>query len=198
MLTREPGESGQSSPPRGAVSTSPRVFDAMGRWSATMLLGIAIACGSAAAPDQPSAATGAGPATAALIPIGVEESPQTEADTFPAPADTVLELRLGESLELPASVGRISFEAVLEDSRCPRGVQCVWAGNARLLFRVAEGEATVGDFELDTNPERGAGFAALPGLELRLMGLDPVPAVGDTAASRPYVARLSLRTILQL
>ena len=34
---------------------------------------------------------------------------------------------------------RVTPLALLEDSRCPQGVQCVWAGRVRLSVRIATG-----------------------------------------------------------
>ena len=34
---------------------------------------------------------------------------------------------------------RITFEEVLEDSRCPRGVTCIWEGRVRCLVRLTNG-----------------------------------------------------------
>jgi len=43
-----------------------------------------------------------------------------------------------------ARVGRLRVTplTLLEDSRCPRAVSCVWAGQVRITARVAEGERT--------------------------------------------------------
>ena len=49
---------------------------------------------------------------------------------------------LGETVE----IGDVSvkFTEVLEDSRCPEGVTCVWAGRVRVLVDISEeGKATI-------------------------------------------------------
>ncbi|MDH3651284.1 MAG: hypothetical protein OEQ53_16475, partial [Saprospiraceae bacterium] len=33
---------------------------------------------------------------------------------------------------------KVSFESVLEDSRCPSDVQCVWAGQVKVLLHFTE------------------------------------------------------------
>lgn len=73
---------------------------------------------------------------------------------------------------------RVTPLAVLEDSRCPQGVQCVWAGRLRLSIRVTTGpgaetrEITLGtpipvaDGTLllaDASPARKAKAAVPPG-----------------------------------
>ncbi|MFH1764671.1 MAG: hypothetical protein ABIF09_10810 [Gemmatimonadota bacterium] len=44
-----------------------------------------------------------------------------------------------EDIRLEGSVLRFSFGEVLEDSRCPVDVTCVWAGNAKVVIGIAAG-----------------------------------------------------------
>ena len=48
-------------------------------------------------------------------------------------------LKIGESAEIRGEDLEITFLEVLEDSRCPKGVQCVWAGRAVCLVRIKTG-----------------------------------------------------------
>lgn len=45
-----------------------------------------------------------------------------------------LELKTGEQ----AAIGNVTikFKKVLSDSRCPRGVTCIWAGEAKVLVAI--------------------------------------------------------------
>jgi hypothetical protein len=53
-----------------------------------------------------------------------------------------IKMDLGETVEIDGIL--ITFEKVLEDSRCPENVQCVWAGRARVEVIVqAENEDAV-------------------------------------------------------
>ena len=40
-------------------------------------------------------------------------------------------LRIGRKVTLRDTELKIRFVSVIEDSRCPKGVNCVWQGNAR-------------------------------------------------------------------
>lgn len=69
----------------------------------------------------------------------------------------------------------LRMDSVLNDSRCPTNVVCVWEGNAevRFLFRV-DGIQT--DFVLNTNG--GSGFNAdtiISGYRIKLLDLSPYP-----------------------
>jgi len=57
--------------------------------------------------------------------------------TFKTTDDGVARARIGESVQ--AGMIAVTPVAVLEDSRCARGVQCVWAGRVRLSVRINGG-----------------------------------------------------------
>lgn len=48
--------------------------------------------------------------------------------------------RIGQTVTVGGS--RVTPLALLEDSRCPQNVQCVWAGQVRITARVATGSAS--------------------------------------------------------
>lgn len=48
--------------------------------------------------------------------------------------------RLGQTVTIGGP--RVTPLAVLEDSRCPQGVQCVWAGQVRITARISTGGAS--------------------------------------------------------
>lgn len=52
-----------------------------------------------------------------------------------------LVLSVGEQGQLPGSDLRITFQAVLEDSRCPADVDCAWAGQARIQLLLEQATA---------------------------------------------------------
>ena len=58
----------------------------------------------------------------------------------PDEASALVYARLGQTVTIDGP--RITPLTVLEDSRCPAGVQCVWAGRVRLSVRIATGAGT--------------------------------------------------------
>lgn len=48
--------------------------------------------------------------------------------------------RIGQTVTVGGP--RVTPLALLEDSRCPQGVQCVWAGQVRINARVATGSSS--------------------------------------------------------
>jgi len=68
----------------------------------------------------------------------------------------------------------IYFNGVLKDSRCPKGVQCVKAGNGRVNLTLAQSNGTKHDIELNTN-RRFPMDTIINGIYILLMELNPYP-----------------------
>jgi len=45
-------------------------------------------------------------------------------------------LGIGQSIDVAGESMKATFESVSEDSRCPRGVTCVWEGQANSILKV--------------------------------------------------------------
>jgi len=83
----------------------------------------------------------------------------------------------------------IHFDRVTEDSRCPFGVVCVWAGNARIELTVSDGvDAEVLGLNTDTPPTQDD----FGGYTIRLDQLDPYPLAGRPTRPNSYVAKLAV------
>ena len=104
-------------------------------------------------------------------------------------------LRVGQTAALGGGAGiRLTFEAVREDSRCPVGVTCIWAGDAVVAVTVDDtgGGGTRTLVEFHTNPSVDA-EAVFGGYTLRLVGLSPVPREGSTIEVDEYQATLVMK-----
>jgi hypothetical protein len=85
---------------------------------------------------------------------------------------------------------RVKFLSVVEDSRCPTGANCIWAGNAKIKIRIIDAKGRSKEFELNTNlPETKISYG---GYDIELAKLDPHPRA--EATNKPaYVATLSVK-----
>jgi len=92
-------------------------------------------------------------------------------------------LQMGESVRLEGTQSIIQFLAVPEDSRCPSGVQCIWAGNARVSLKL---DAT--QFDLNTTVEPHE--AVVQGYRFLLVQVSARPQ-GDTVTGK-YTATLKV------
>jgi len=70
-------------------------------------------------------------------------------------------IRLGQEFELKINQEAmvegeglaVVFESVLEDSRCPEGVDCIWSGNAKIKVELIGAGKESAAVELNTNVE---------------------------------------------
>jgi hypothetical protein len=86
----------------------------------------------------------------------------------------------------------LAFTGARDDSRCPRGVTCVWEGDATAGITVHPGcykdgcRAASVSLDLHTNREPRSGEAW--GVRVQLLALTPEPQAGTTPEPRSYVA----------
>jgi hypothetical protein len=101
-------------------------------------------------------------------------------------------IKVGRVVMLNGGGLRVRLVRVVSDSRCPVDVNCVWAGNAELLFEVgARGWRGKKTLRLNTNasPER-AGEGQYGRYTLKLVGLSPQPRSTRKIAAGQYTATL--------
>jgi hypothetical protein len=110
----------------------------------------------------------------------------------PAPGESFI-LALGESASLRGEDVSVRFVGVLEDSRCPRDVQCIREGNARIQFEITRGSASRTTLELAT-PE-GPREAEIDGFRLALGALAPEPASSRPTRPEEYRAILAFHRL---
>ena len=80
-------------------------------------------------------------------------------------------MQLGETVTIDGEPLSVAYDRLLEDSRCPEDVQCVWAGNARIALTVNKAGSTPGGLELNTALEPRT--AAYEGYVVTLVELGP-------------------------
>jgi hypothetical protein len=99
-------------------------------------------------------------------------------------------LKVGDSAQTADGALRIGFEGVTADSRCPKGVQCMWAGDAVVRLWLQRGAGQKQVRELHT--ARGATQAApAPDQDVQLLRLEPYPVAGKTLGPADYVLTLT-------
>ena len=100
-------------------------------------------------------------------------------------------VRLAQGIVADLPGGRtLALVDVTADSRCPTDVQCVWAGEANLVFEWTLPGATQ-RVPVVVSPARGS--SSLPGgVTLRVLGLTPSTVSGRTLATSDYVVTVVL------
>jgi len=116
--------------------------------------------------------------------------PSTKAAVAQDP-ETV-ELKAGESVEVPALAASIAFDTVLEDSRCPVDVECVWEGNAKVGLRLVSDESSA-PFELNSSQQGGETMFAHAGYSVTIDSVDPKPKSTEAIDPALYVLTLKIQ-----
>jgi hypothetical protein len=100
------------------------------------------------------------------------------------------DLRVDETAYIADTRLSIRFDAVAEDSRCPRDVMCPWAGNARVSLALREGpNADAADVNSTLEPRAVTRW----GYTVELVDVRPVPLAGQPIPAGSYVVRLVAR-----
>ena len=94
------------------------------------------------------------------------------------------QVKLGEAFELRAgekvSVGgevEVRFVAVPQDSRCPKGEQCITAGKAVVRLEVTPRDGKPVTIDLETGARSESGESDASGFRIVLLDLSPYPSV---------------------
>ncbi len=108
----------------------------------------------------------------------------------PASRTRSFDIRPGQTVSLRESGLRVTLLSVAEDSRCPEGVECVWAGNVRVVLRLAAGSARARRFNLNTAtrpPEIN-----YRGRVLKILQVRPPKVEGRRIRPRDYRVKLEV------
>ena len=84
---------------------------------------------------------------------------------------------------------KIKFVSVVDDSRCPEGANCVWAGNAQIKVLIGNGK-TSKEFEMNTT--LGPKGDSFDGWAIYLEELTPYPKAGASASPTAYQAKFKI------
>ncbi|MEO7540257.1 MAG: hypothetical protein ABIV21_09525 [Pyrinomonadaceae bacterium] len=98
-------------------------------------------------------------------------------------------VKAGQQKKARTSRLTVKFMSVTEDSRCPVGTNCVWAGNARIKVRIT-GERGAKTFEFNTT--MGPKGDIMEGWSIMLDTLTPLPRAGKPTNSRTYAATFNI------
>jgi hypothetical protein len=107
-----------------------------------------------------------------------------------APQETI-RLRVGESAFAGHRTLALGFEAVTADSRCAKGVVCIWEGDATVRLWLQHGSDAREVRELHTST-RAPDAADYAGWNIHLLRLDPAPVAERSIAQGDYIATLQV------
>jgi hypothetical protein len=101
-----------------------------------------------------------------------------------------LNLKIGGEEFVREAGLKVKFVAMVEDSRCPEGVDCIWAGNGKISLTVRKGKYKAVTFDLNTTSEPRSFI--YQGYEITLVKLAPYPKNDVKILDCEYVATLNV------
>ena len=99
-------------------------------------------------------------------------------EPIPASQQIVFKIALGEAVTAGDVI--LKFVEVLEDSRCPKDVVCVWAGQARVHVTVSGDRITTKKLDLIVTEKDKNILGVFIGFTFKAVGLTPYPSSGNT------------------
>ncbi len=99
-------------------------------------------------------------------------------------------LKIGESVQIEGGLGFIKFIKILEDSRCPINVTCVWAGNVKAEFEILDRDRKKTRTFLNSNVKPNN--VLLKGYTLQLISILPPKTKGIKISAKKYQVKLRI------
>ena len=121
--------------------------------------------------------------------LGCASAAPAAPDPPPPEPSPEISLHIGEKAHLRGGIV-VAFIGVMQDSRCPKGVQCISAGRAVVRLEATPRGGDPVTLELDTARESEAEVGSH---SVTLLGLDPVPVADRPISPAEYLLRLSVR-----
>lgn len=84
---------------------------------------------------------------------------------------------------------KIKFVSV-EDSRCPKDVDCIWAGNVKVTIKVTNRKGESKTFDLNSNLETKP--VRFEGYEIKLGSVTPYPKANAPTSPNGYTASFTV------
>ncbi len=101
-------------------------------------------------------------------------------------------LRFGERVSVGNDGLYLALVEVVADSRCPKDVTCIWAGEATILIEAGSGNVLLGQVSLTLGDDPEQRSTVLDDYILELVKLEPYPVSTEQISQEKYVAHLTV------
>lgn len=98
-------------------------------------------------------------------------------------------IRHGQQANVGGTDVSVEFVSVGEDSRCPKGVQCIWAGSVKVNLRL---RANKTETELQLNTNRQPRVTEFQGLFFSIAKVEPPKVIDQKIKPEDYVITLAV------
>ena len=90
----------------------------------------------------------------------------------------------------------ICLDSVVNDSRCPEGVQCIWEGNAEARFKFVNPDESQIFFNLNTN-RNFTRDTTIGGYKFTLNTIYPYPSIKSIILHKNYRAEIKIEKVIR-
>src|SRR5205807_2471472 len=106
--------------------------------------------------------------------------PHAFADTkesSPSINETQIQLKVNQTME--SDNIKVKFLNVIEDSRCPAGVTCIWEGQVKITVNIIKNDQSLSNFVLTSRAEQqDMAIQTFDGHSIQVVRVDPYPTSG--------------------
>lgn len=103
-------------------------------------------------------------------------------------------LRVGDSVQIDGASSALTFKTVQRDSRCPKGVRCIRAGEAVVVLELRGASRETSTITVDV-PPGGAASQSLHGYRIEIVSLDPQAEADVEIAPHDYTATVAITVL---
>jgi hypothetical protein len=112
--------------------------------------------------------------------------------------DVPITLKQGQWVSFPKRPLEVAFLRVLQDTRCPKGVECIQQGDAVIQLQGKSAESGFDTFEARLPGRAAPTDTTIPwdvwsGYRFRVLNLEPYPTHGIAVDSSAYVVTILVR-----
>jgi hypothetical protein len=97
-------------------------------------------------------------------------------------------IKMGSTSNLAEEKIKIKLVEVLEDSRCPKGARCIWAGNAKVKLELTKNETRTVELNTALDPKT----ISYSGYDIKILSLTPYPDTSKNTNKSEYEVTLEL------
>lgn len=113
-----------------------------------------------------------------------QNSKQASNHAKEVPLNQEFTLKVGQQAAIKGEQVKVKFISVLEDSRCPKNVTCIWAGRGRVAVQLTKAHNKGETIELTT--DSAASAKDFIGYQVKLVSLDPYPKMAGKLKPADY------------
>lgn len=128
---------------------------------------------------------------AALVLAGCGSGPKASNTQPQTSLGDPVQVRIGQTATVASDKVSVTFTGISEDSRCPTGAQCAWAGQAIVSLKVSPTGGGPGEAQLILGGGQPGSDEFSFGLYMvKITSLDPLPVADVKTNPDDYVATL--------